>query len=144
MPGLYGGLYGQNLPYKFKIRMVISRIATSKNHIELLVPGQIWDWICDPEQILVLIRPSATSKPKVFGWRPAVLKRTDSTGTACLTKFSEDEAKFVPQFVSPQLHSKRSWIEISTLERLPGKNEILRRLECRKHDSKKPRLGKGS
>jgi hypothetical protein len=38
-PGLYGGLYGQNLPYK--IRMVISRIATSKNHIELLVPGQI-------------------------------------------------------------------------------------------------------
>jgi hypothetical protein len=50
-PGLYGGLYGQNLPYKF--RMVISRIATSKNHIELLVPGQIWDGICDPEQILV-------------------------------------------------------------------------------------------
>ena len=39
--GLYGGLYGQNLPYKFKNRMVISRIATSKNHIELLVPGQI-------------------------------------------------------------------------------------------------------
>jgi hypothetical protein len=41
-PGLYGGLYGQNLPYKFKTnRMVISIIATSKNHIELLVPGQI-------------------------------------------------------------------------------------------------------
>jgi hypothetical protein len=45
-PGLYGGLYGQNLPYKFKKSyflesMVISRIATSKNHIELLVPGQI-------------------------------------------------------------------------------------------------------
>jgi hypothetical protein len=40
-PGLYGGLYGQNLPYKFKNRMVISRIATSKNHIELLVSGQI-------------------------------------------------------------------------------------------------------
>jgi hypothetical protein len=40
-PGLYGGLYGQNLPYKFKNRMVIFRIATSKNHIELLVPGQI-------------------------------------------------------------------------------------------------------
>jgi hypothetical protein len=39
--GLYGGLYGQNLPYKFKNRMVISRIATSKNHIELLVRGQI-------------------------------------------------------------------------------------------------------
>jgi hypothetical protein len=33
--------------------MVISRIATSKNHIELLVPGQIWDRIRDPEQILV-------------------------------------------------------------------------------------------
>jgi hypothetical protein len=38
-PGLYGGLYGQNLPYKFKNRMVISIIATSKNHIELLVPA---------------------------------------------------------------------------------------------------------
>jgi hypothetical protein len=32
---------------------VISRIATSKNRIELLVPGQIWDRIRDPEQILV-------------------------------------------------------------------------------------------
>jgi hypothetical protein len=40
-PGLYGGLYGQNLPQNLKNRMVISRIATSKNHIELLVPGQI-------------------------------------------------------------------------------------------------------
>ena len=29
-PGLYGGLYtyGQNLPYKFKIRIVIFRLAT--------------------------------------------------------------------------------------------------------------------
>jgi hypothetical protein len=54
-PGLYGGPYGQNLPHKFKIRMVIYRIATSKNHIciELLVPGQIWDRIRDPLQILV-------------------------------------------------------------------------------------------
>jgi hypothetical protein len=33
--------------------MVISEIATSKNHIELLVPGQIWDRIRDPVQILV-------------------------------------------------------------------------------------------
>ena len=40
-PGLYGGLYGQNLPYKFKNRTVIYGIATPKNHIELLVPGQI-------------------------------------------------------------------------------------------------------
>ena len=41
-PRLYGGLYGQNLPYKFKNSYdVTSRIATSKNHIELLVPGQI-------------------------------------------------------------------------------------------------------
>ena len=41
-PGLYGGLYGQNLPYKFKksySSIVISRIATSKNHIELLRTG---------------------------------------------------------------------------------------------------------
>jgi hypothetical protein len=28
--------------------MVISRIVTSTNHIELLDPGQIWDRICDP------------------------------------------------------------------------------------------------
>jgi hypothetical protein len=48
-PGLYGGLYG----YNFKNRMVISGIATSKNHIELLVSGQIWDRIRDPGQILV-------------------------------------------------------------------------------------------
>jgi hypothetical protein len=40
-PGLYGGLYRQNLPYKFKNRMLIYRIATSKNHIELLVSSQI-------------------------------------------------------------------------------------------------------
>ena len=40
--GLYGGLYGQNLPYKFKKSYdVTSKIATSKNHIELLVLGQI-------------------------------------------------------------------------------------------------------
>jgi hypothetical protein len=35
-PGLYGGLQTQNLPYKFKNRMVISTIATSENLIELL------------------------------------------------------------------------------------------------------------
>jgi hypothetical protein len=50
-PGLYGGLYGQNLPYNnymcrifhtnLNICMVISIIATSKNHIELLVHDQI-------------------------------------------------------------------------------------------------------
>jgi hypothetical protein len=38
---LYGGLYGQNLPYKFKNRMVIFGVATSKNQIELPMPGQI-------------------------------------------------------------------------------------------------------
>jgi hypothetical protein len=35
--------------------MVISEIATSKNHIELLRTGprgQIWDRICDPDKIL--------------------------------------------------------------------------------------------
>jgi hypothetical protein len=36
-----------------KNRMVISGIATPKNHIELLVPGQIWDRIRDPGRILV-------------------------------------------------------------------------------------------
>jgi hypothetical protein len=41
--------------------MVISGIATSKNHIELLVPGQIRDRSCDPGQILVQKRPSTFS-----------------------------------------------------------------------------------
>ena len=49
MVGCMGRISHTNL----KIRMVISRIATSKNHIELLVPGQIWDRIRDPGQILV-------------------------------------------------------------------------------------------
>jgi hypothetical protein len=54
-PGLYGGLYGQNLPYKFKNSYGDFQNRTSKIHIlvELLVPGQIWDRIRDPEQILV-------------------------------------------------------------------------------------------
>ena len=40
--GLYGGLYEQNLPYKFKKSYDVTyRIATSKDHTELLVPGQI-------------------------------------------------------------------------------------------------------
>ena len=53
MPGLYGGLYGQNLPYKFKNSYGDFRNRNFENHIELLVPGQIWDRIRDPEQILV-------------------------------------------------------------------------------------------
>jgi hypothetical protein len=79
-PGLYGGLYmyGQNLQYKFKNSYGDFQNRNLKNHIELLVPGQIWDRIRDPGQILVYIRPSATSKPEVFGWRPGVLKQTDS------------------------------------------------------------------
>jgi hypothetical protein len=43
-PGLYGGLYssmGRISHTNLKNRMVISRIAITKNHIELLVPGQI-------------------------------------------------------------------------------------------------------
>jgi hypothetical protein len=53
-PGLYGGLYGQNLPYKSKKSDGdFPQIATSKKYTELLVPGQIWDRIRDPEQILV-------------------------------------------------------------------------------------------
>jgi hypothetical protein len=43
-PGLCGGLYlgtGRIFHTNLKIRMVISGIATSENHIELLVPGQI-------------------------------------------------------------------------------------------------------
>jgi hypothetical protein len=51
MVGCMGRISHTNL----KNRMVISRIATSKNHIELhiLVPGQILDRIRDPGQILV-------------------------------------------------------------------------------------------
>jgi hypothetical protein len=44
-----GRIFHTNL----KIRMVISGIATAKNHIELLVPGQISDRIRDPKQTLV-------------------------------------------------------------------------------------------
>ena len=51
---LYGGLYGQNLPYKFKKSYGDFKIQNlGKNHMELLVPGQIWDQIRDREQILV-------------------------------------------------------------------------------------------
>jgi hypothetical protein len=39
MVGCMGRISDRNL----KIRMVISRIATVKNHIELLDLGQIWD-----------------------------------------------------------------------------------------------------
>jgi hypothetical protein len=42
-PGLYGGLYGQNLPYKFKNSYGDLRTRNfEKSHtVELLVPGQI-------------------------------------------------------------------------------------------------------
>jgi hypothetical protein len=40
-PGLYGGLYGQNLPYKFKKSYGNFQNRNFENHIELLVPGQI-------------------------------------------------------------------------------------------------------
>ena len=69
-PGLYGGLYGQNLPYKFKNSYGdFEDLNFEKSHtaVELLVPGQILDRICDPEQILVQIRPPEFSKTKVFG-----------------------------------------------------------------------------
>ena len=55
-PGLYGGLYGHNLPYKFKNSYGDFRnrdFEKSHSFIELLVPGQIWDWIGDPGQIMV-------------------------------------------------------------------------------------------
>ena len=42
-----GGLYGQNLPYKFK------KLYGDLDYIELLVTGQIWYQIRDPGQILV-------------------------------------------------------------------------------------------
>jgi len=45
-PGLYGGLYGQNLPYKFKNSYGdFQNRNFEKSHtkflVELLVPGQI-------------------------------------------------------------------------------------------------------
>jgi hypothetical protein len=62
-----------------KIRMMISRIATSKNHIELLVPSQIGDRIRDPE--LALFRFCKQKYQKGFIHRklkvptPAILRR---------------------------------------------------------------------
>jgi hypothetical protein len=44
MVGCMGRISHTNL----KNRMVIYGVATSKNHIELLVPGQIWDQFRDP------------------------------------------------------------------------------------------------
>ena len=52
-PGLYGRLYGQNLPYKFKNSYGDFQNRNFEKPIELLVPGQIWDRIRDPVQILV-------------------------------------------------------------------------------------------
>jgi hypothetical protein len=53
-PGLlYGGLYVQNLSYKFKNSYGDFRSRNFENHIELLVSGKIWDRIRDPGQILV-------------------------------------------------------------------------------------------
>jgi hypothetical protein len=43
-PGLYGGLYGQNLPYKFKNsygEFQNRNFEKSHTAVELLVPGQI-------------------------------------------------------------------------------------------------------
>jgi hypothetical protein len=66
--------------------MVIVRIATLKIHIELLVPGQIWDRIRDPE-------PWANSgldttsrifendfflNMNIFGWWPGRVQQTHS------------------------------------------------------------------
>ena len=50
----------------FKMCVVIFKIVTSKNHIELRVPGKISDRICDPVPILVKIRLPEFSKAKVF------------------------------------------------------------------------------
>jgi hypothetical protein len=73
------GCIGRISHTNLKIRVAIYRIATSKNHIEVLVPGEIWDRFCDPEQTLVKIGLSATSRPEVllvFGWRPAGLTKS--------------------------------------------------------------------
>jgi hypothetical protein len=77
------------LPYKIKKLYgghQTRRIAGSKNHIELLVPGQIRDRIRNPEQILVWIRPSKTSKPKS---RPAAEISTCSNFGPTLLKNSD-------------------------------------------------------
>ena len=51
--GCMAGCMGKISRTNLKIRTVILGIATSKIHIELLVPGQIGDRIRDPGQILV-------------------------------------------------------------------------------------------
>jgi hypothetical protein len=32
-PGLYGGLYGQNLPYKFKIKLTVHNCHSEANYL---------------------------------------------------------------------------------------------------------------
>ena len=68
------------------------RIATSKNHIGLLVPDQIWDRFRDPDQYDL----QNFRKRIFFGWRPGRFLKTDPQypGTAGVramvrrTKFS--------------------------------------------------------
>ena len=81
-PGLYGGLYGQNLPYKFKNSYGdLQNCNFEKSHRTTgprsdLRPDS-WSWA---NSILdTSIRPSISSKPKVFGWRPGRIKQRHST-----------------------------------------------------------------
>ena len=77
-PGLYGGLYGQNLPYKFKNsygdfwnRNFEKSHRTTGSRSDLRPDS--WSWANSG-----LDSTFGNVEPKVFGWRPGVLKRTDS------------------------------------------------------------------
>jgi hypothetical protein len=77
-PGLYGVLYGQNLPYKFKTsygdfthRNFVKSHRTTGPRSDLR--AELWSWV-----ISGLETTSGTSKSEVFRWRPGLLKRTDS------------------------------------------------------------------
>jgi hypothetical protein len=71
-------------------------IIASKNHIEVLVPNQMWDRIRDPKKILVYLkkRHSVSLKQKCFGYdhgddRGCLNERTVSTNYIYSgTKFS--------------------------------------------------------
>jgi hypothetical protein len=78
MVGFMGRISHTNL----KNRTMISEIATSKNHIELLDPGQIWDKICDPTKILVYLLVGRDNlrhyrnQKKLVGHKGCMSKRT--------------------------------------------------------------------
>ena len=76
MVGCMARIFHTNL----KIRMMISGLVTSRNYIKLLVPGQIWDHIRDPKQILARYDLQNFRK-RIFELRQGRVKQRHSTST---------------------------------------------------------------